>query len=78
MLADKPLKQNLLTAKEFKVFAKDFVNEKNILLSYIDRFKEGPQIITKEAHPFFGKMQLEEWDTLQWKHLDHHLRQFCV
>ena len=78
MLADKPFKKNMPTVKEFKVAAEDFANEKNILLSCIDRFNEGPQIITKAAHPFFGKMTLEEWDMLQWKHLDHHLRQFGV
>ncbi len=79
MLMDKPFKKNFPTIKEFKVAAKDFDTEKNTLLSYVDRFiTEGPEIITKEPHPFFGKLTLEEWDTLQWKHLDHHLRQFGV
>ncbi|MEO8568386.1 MAG: DUF1569 domain-containing protein [Ginsengibacter sp.] len=78
MLADKPFKQNMPTVKEFRVSAKNFSNEKNTLLSYVERFKKGPQIITSDPHPFFGKMTLEEWDTLQWKHLDHHLRQFGV
>ncbi len=79
MLADKPFKKNMPTVKEFKVTTEDFEKEKSIILAYIDRFiKDGPQIITKEAHPFFGKMELNEWDLLQWKHLDHHLTQFGV
>ena len=84
ILLDKPFKKNLPTMKEFKFAAKDFaekdfVSEKNILLSYVDRFiTEGPEIITNKTHPFFGKLTLEEWDTLQWKHLDHHFRQFGV
>jgi len=79
MLMDKPFKKSMPTMKEFKVAEKDFETEKNTLLSYIDRFvTEGPKIITKLPHPFFGKLTLEEWDILQWKHLDHHLRQFGV
>lgn len=27
-------------------------------------------------HPFFGPLRNEEWNALQWKHIDHHLRQF--
>jgi hypothetical protein len=79
MLMDKPFKHNMPTIKEFKVAEKDFVREKNILLSYVDRFiTEGPGVITGKKHPFFGDLTLEEWDTLQWKHLDHHFRQFGV
>jgi hypothetical protein len=29
-------------------------------------------------HPFFGKLSLEEWGVLNYKHYDHHLRQFGV
>ena len=79
LLLDKPFKKSLPTMKEFKVAEKDFETEKNTLLSYLDRFiTEGPEVITNKKHPFFGKLTLEEWDTLQWKHLDHHLRQFGV
>ncbi len=34
--------------------------------------------LSKDPHPFFGNLNSEEWDTLNWKHLDHHLRQFGV
>jgi hypothetical protein len=33
---------------------------------------------TKDAHPFFGKMTVKQWDYLQHKPLDHHLSQFGV
>ena len=53
------------------------MKEKKILLSYIDRFLAiGPEVIANKKHPFFGELTFEEWDKLQWKHLDHHLRQF--
>jgi hypothetical protein len=29
-----------------------------------------------QAHSFFGRLTPEEWATLMYKHLDHHLRQF--
>lgn len=28
------------------------------------------------AHPDFGRMSLRDWQVLQYRHLDHHLRQF--
>jgi len=27
-------------------------------------------------HPFFGPLTNEEWNALQWKHIEHHLKQF--
>jgi Protein of unknown function (DUF1569) len=33
-------------------------------------------VLTQKPHPFFGALTVAEWDGLQWKHLDHHLRQF--
>lgn len=27
-------------------------------------------------HFLFGAMSMEQWNALQWKHIDHHLRQF--
>jgi hypothetical protein len=29
-------------------------------------------------HFIFGAMTMEQWNALQWKHIDHHLRQFGV
>jgi len=56
---------------------RDFETEKAQLLSYIQRFlTEGPEAITTDMHPFFGKLTPDDWDKLTIKHLDHHLRQF--
>ncbi len=27
-------------------------------------------------HPLFGPLTTDEWNALQWKHIDHHLKQF--
>lgn len=56
----------------------NFNEEKGRLIAYIERLRENPTAVKDSVHPFFGKMSREEWDTLGWKHLDHHLRQFGV
>jgi hypothetical protein len=33
---------------------------------------------TKHPHGFFGKITPKQWGETQWKHLDHHLRQFSA
>ena len=78
LVAPEPFKRNLPTAKEFTVKdPRDFAIEKANLIAEVQRFTQrGADGITKEPHPFFGKMTVPEWETLQWKHLDHHLRQF--
>lgn len=70
--------KNLPTAPSFLIKEKrNFETEKKALISLISKFpKVGPEAITKEAHPFFGSMTPYEWDILQTKHLDHHLKQF--
>jgi hypothetical protein len=66
------------TAPEFRIKEKrEFRKEHEALLGLVRRFgRGGPSALTQEAHPFFGKLSVEQWDALQWKHLDHHLRQF--
>jgi hypothetical protein len=78
MKDEKPFDRNLPTDKSFIVAdKKEFEKEKNELTGLIKRFAEkGPDGLTKDPHPFFGKLSGKEWDVLQWKHLDHHLRQF--
>jgi hypothetical protein len=59
--------------------AYDFDETKTELITKVKRFaEEGTECIKVEKHPFFGKMTFEEWDNLQWKHLNHHLKQFDV
>lgn len=78
LLAPVPFKPNLPTAPEFKVSVPqlDFEKEREQLIDLIRKFGETGPVASRGKHPFFGAMTEEEWDTLQWKHLDHHLRQF--
>lgn len=77
-MIDKPIKQHLPTGKEF-IIPTDIEFEKSkkeLIKSYQDLATTGPTMIQVLKHPFFGKMTIEQWDSLLWKHLDHHLRQF--
>lgn len=80
LMKEGPFKKNLPTAPSFLV--KDervFENEKSKLISLIQRFSSSnPADIATRPHPFFGKLTEQEWNTLQYKHLDHHLTQFGV
>ena len=80
LLADAEMKKNMPTAKEFLIRTDViFAEEKKKLIALVQRFYQGgPNGLTQEDHPFFGKLTTEEWDQLQYKHLDHHLKQFGV
>lgn len=76
----KPYPKNGRTAPQFLMTTeKDFENEKKALINYLiktqnvgeDYFKD------KESHSF-GKLKITEWNTLFYKHLNHHLKQFNV
>jgi small-conductance mechanosensitive channel len=71
--------KNSPTAKEF-IFTDryDFETSKNELIKNFRRFAEGEQSIKLTNHPFWGKMNSEDWNKLMWKHMDHHLKQFGV
>lgn len=73
-------KKDTPTVKEFRITHEpDFENAKNELIALVRQFADvGPTSIKLKKHPFFGEMTIEEWDLMQWKHLDHHLRQFGV
>jgi hypothetical protein len=78
LVDEKPFKKSLPTAPEFKAPNKAVFNEeKTKLINLLERFQQaGPEGLMKAPHPFFGPLTEQEWDILQWKHLDHHLRQF--
>lgn len=73
-----PFGQNLPTDPNFLVKDQpDFETAQKGLIALLQQVgKAGPAGLTKEPHPFFGKMTENEWDTLLWKHTDHHLKQF--
>jgi Protein of unknown function (DUF1569) len=77
---DKPMRRNSPTVKELVVQDdRDLERERERLYGLIDRFAAGgPKGCTTNPHSFFGRLTPEEWATLTYKHLDHHLRQFGV
>lgn len=76
-LGTRPLPRNLPTGPEFKVARpRPLEDERAALLALVARFGAGPGAVADGPHPFFGAMTAAEWDRLQWRHLDHHLRQF--
>ncbi|MBI3509532.1 MAG: DUF1569 domain-containing protein [Bacteroidetes bacterium] len=79
-LRDTPFKQNNPTAKQFIITDKrELEKEKQRLLTLTKRFHEGGEKnATKHPHGFFGHLTQKQWGEMQWKHLDHHLRQFGV
>ena len=80
LLRDEPFKHGMPTDKAFRVRdPRVFATERDRLVALVTRLgRGGPGVLTTEPHPFFGALSPAEWDTLMWKHLDHHLRQFGV
>lgn len=54
-----------------------FETERNNVINTISRIA-GCKDSLASAHPFFGKLDTEEWGRFAWLHMDHHLRQFGV
>ncbi len=78
VLGEKPFGKNSPTDKSY-IFPPDtnFEEQKVKAIASIRKFHEGgPAKCTTHPHPFFGKFTPEQWAVFQWKHLDHHLRQF--
>lgn len=78
VLSPKPYKHGLPTGKAYIVTEDgDFEKEKQLLLTTFDKFIAlGEKGMQGKAHPLFGKLTAYEWGFSQWKHLDHHLKQF--
>jgi len=77
---EEPMRRNSPTLKSLVVEdERDLRTERERLCGLIDRFAgAGPKGCTTHPHSFFGRLTPEEWATLMYKHLDHHLRQFGV
>jgi hypothetical protein len=76
----KPYSKNSPTGPDFLIAdTRDFEREKNILIENIQRTCElGRSHFEGKSNFSFGKMTSEEWNTLFYKHIDHHLSQFGV
>jgi len=79
MYSDKLWRKNLPTAPGFKITdEKDFEKEKQEITTLIDALNEQRERTDWLPHPAFGKLTKDQWGKMQYKHLDHHLRQFGV
>ena len=79
MYDDKLWKQGLPTPRSFRVEDnRDFNYEKDQLLRLVDDFHALKVKEDWSDHPAFGSFSKEQWGKMQYKHLDHHLRQFGV
>lgn len=80
IVGPKPYGQNLHTAPDFIIAdAREFEAEKKKLIEYLYRTQQHGRTYFEGKENFsFGKMTAEEWNTMYYKHIDHHLRQFGV
>ena len=80
VVGEKPYKKNVRTGADFlKTSDHEFENEMKKLIDYINRTQElgGSYFDGKDSHSF-GPLSEKEWNTMFYKHLDHHLSQFGV
>ncbi|NRR91644.1 DUF1569 domain-containing protein [Winogradskyella undariae] len=74
---DKPWKKGLPTAKVLKTKeSKDFNAEILKLKPLIDESHALKEKTEWASHPAFGYFTAQQWGQMQYKHLDHHLKQF--
>lgn len=78
--SEKPYKKNGQTGPQFKIKeSKNFEAEKKRLIDYLKKTQSlgESHFDNKESHSF-GKLSINEWHNLFYKHLNHHLNQFGV
>jgi hypothetical protein len=76
---DKLWRKNLPTARFLKeTEPRDFRAEKKNLEALLDEFHSQRERNDWPDHPGFGHFTKEQYGQMQYKHLDHHLRQFGV
>lgn len=76
---DKLWRKNLPTARFLKTKDdKDFNTEKSKLQELITETYAHRDKTEWKPHPGFGYFTADQWGQMQYKHLDHHLRQFGV
>ena len=80
VVGDKPYKKHTRTAPEFIIEGdRDFSAEKERLIVFINKTQQlGESHFDNKESRSFGPLTTNEWNTLFYKHLDHHLTQFGV
>lgn len=73
---DRPFQRNAPTAPELRVpDPAAFEAERARFLAGLATVADG---LAGRVHPFFGRLDREQWGKLVYKHVDHHFRQFGV
>ena len=77
-LGEKPFGKNAPTGRDFVIQDEpDFAAVKNRLLAVMQELQsQGEHGCDGHVHTFFGRLSGAQWGETQYKHLDHHLRQF--
>ena len=76
---DKPWRKNMPTAPQLKAKEdKDFETEHKLLKKLVSDFYAVRDREEWHPHPAFGTFTKEQWGQVQYKRLDHHLKQFGV
>lgn len=75
-----PYPSNSATAPQFKIRdGRDFEVEKNRLINYLKKTQQiGEKAFDQKESDSFGRLTANEWNTMFYKHLNHHLTQFGV
>lgn len=81
LMSDRPFGKDLPKPKEFDDYPTkngDINGKKAELLKRVEEmlqyFEKHPQ--HSSIHPSFGRLNVEEWKHLHWKHFTHHFLQF--
>ena len=77
-LGEQPFSKNSPTGPTMIVADEpDFEDTRARLKTLItDLHTRGPSAVDGNVHGFFGRLTGDEWGITQYKHVDHHLRQF--
>jgi hypothetical protein len=80
VVGDKPYKKDGQTAPAFLIKdERNFEKEKARLIAYIQKTEAlGEEYFDNRESLSFGKLSVAQWNTMFYKHLDHHLSQFGV
>lgn len=80
ILSERSMGKNSPTDKNYIISdSREFEVEKAKAIALVKQFwVDGPAKCTTHPHSFFGEFTPEEWAILQWKHFDHHLKQFSA
>jgi hypothetical protein len=71
-----PMPKNAKAPKELLARSPaDFAEERRQLLQGMEQMAAMPKSAGPE-HFLLGAMSYDQWNILNWKHIDHHLRQF--